>query len=103
LLCQRPPSPYIKHLKRNLPISAGTSLPYLTVDQKMAVSSALACATPTTNQQQKPPPEPKKDDSTINAERRSSRANIPSSSNLKIFFDLLLKRDITIFFLLFSA
>jgi hypothetical protein len=52
----------------------------------MAVLSVLACAAPTTNLQPKPDAEPKKGVSAFNAGRRSSRANIPSSSNLKIFF-----------------
>jgi hypothetical protein len=56
---------------------------YITVDQKMAVSSAIACGKPTTNLQPKPDADDKTAVSTFCAGRRSSRAGFPSSSNLK--------------------
>jgi hypothetical protein len=62
----------------------------LSVDQKMAVLYAIACGNVTTNQQQKLDTEPKTAVSAKSYGRLSSRAGFPSSSNLKIFFDLLL-------------
>jgi hypothetical protein len=71
----------IKRFDGNLYSSTDKQSP---LDQKMAVSSALACGKPTTNLQPEPDAEPKKGDSAISAGSRSSRADFPSSSNLKI-------------------